>query len=208
MIDAAERQQLPTGDGRDVASVVTQILSADTDYALLVPDIEARVASGEKKYGMRLKTNNGRNVDLDLYQELLDGLNYSTQAFLQPDNPTYMAIFYDLARLALKIKRILTTLETLHANDQKDNLDMDFPLVSCITPTYNRRHFSPRAVRCFLSQDYPNLEWVILDDGTDPIKDLLPDDPRIKYHPIPPKLAPDLKMDHCFELSRGIWHRI
>jgi hypothetical protein len=119
MIDAAERQQLPTGDGRDVASVVTQILSADTDYALLVPDIEARVASGEKKYGMRLKTNNGRNVDLDLYQELLDGLNYSTQAFLQTNNHVYMAIFYDLARLALKIKRILTTLEAIHANDQK-----------------------------------------------------------------------------------------
>lgn len=80
---------------------------------------------------------------------------------------------------------------------------MDFPLVTCVTPTYNRRHFFPRAIRCFLAQDYPNLEWVILDDGTDPIKDLLPDDPRIRYHQTPPKRAHGLKMDHCFELASG-----
>ena len=55
-------------------------------------------------------------------------------------------------------------------------------LVTCVTPTYNRREFWPRAVRCFLSQDYPELEWVVVDNGTDPIADLLPDDPRVKYH--------------------------
>jgi glycosyltransferase involved in cell wall biosynthesis len=80
---------------------------------------------------------------------------------------------------------------------------MDYPLVSCVTPTYNRRHFFPRAIRCFLSQDYPNLEWVILDDGTDPIKDILPDDPRIKYHHIPSKRAHGPKMDYSFELAAG-----
>jgi glycosyltransferase involved in cell wall biosynthesis len=57
--------------------------------------------------------------------------------------------------------------------------EMNFPLVSCIMPTYNRRHFIPRAIRCFQTQDYPNLELIIVDDGTDPIADVLPDDPRI-----------------------------
>jgi hypothetical protein len=121
MIDAAERQKLPTGDGRDVATEVCTALRVDEDFIALVPDIEARVAAGEKKYGVRLKTDNGRNVDLDLYQELLDGMNYSMQAFLQTDDHAYTAIFYDLARLAFKIKRILTTLEAL--NDQKGTSD-------------------------------------------------------------------------------------
>jgi glycosyltransferase involved in cell wall biosynthesis len=77
------------------------------------------------------------------------------------------------------------------------------PLVSALTPTHNRREFFPRAVRCFLSQDYPNLEWIILDDGPDPIKDLLPDDPRIKYFHELPKRNHGQKMNRCFELSQG-----
>jgi glycosyltransferase involved in cell wall biosynthesis len=81
---------------------------------------------------------------------------------------------------------------------------MGAPLISCLTPTYNRRGFFPRAVKCFLSQDYPNLEWVILDDGTDSIKDLLPDDPRIKYFQESPKQPHSVKMNRCFELSSGV----
>jgi hypothetical protein len=57
----------------------------------------------------------------------------------------------------------------------------DCPLVSCIMPTYNRRRFVPRAIRSFLRQDFPNKELVIVDDGTDAIGDLVPDDPRMRY---------------------------
>ena len=55
------------------------------------------------------------------------------------------------------------------------------PLVSCIMPTFNRRAFFPRAVHCFLSQNYPHTELVVVDDGTDPIADLLPSDTRVRY---------------------------
>ena len=78
-----------------------------------------------------------------------------------------------------------------------------FPLVSALTPTYNRREFFPRAVRCFLAQDYPNLEWIILDDGTDPIGNLLPEDPRIKYFQESPKKNHGEKMNRCMTLSQG-----
>ena len=54
------------------------------------------------------------------------------------------------------------------------------PLVSCIMPTYNRREFVPRAIRYFLRQDYANKELIIIDDGTDAIKDLVSDDERIR----------------------------
>lgn len=55
------------------------------------------------------------------------------------------------------------------------------PLVSCIMPTYDRRRFVPDALRYFQRQDYPRLELLILDDGSDPIADLVPEDSRIRY---------------------------
>jgi glycosyltransferase involved in cell wall biosynthesis len=76
-------------------------------------------------------------------------------------------------------------------------------LVSCLTPTYNRRAFFPRAIKCFLAQDYPDLEWIILDDGQEPIQDLLPPDPRIKYFHQDARELHGAKMNRCFELSQG-----
>jgi glycosyltransferase involved in cell wall biosynthesis len=48
------------------------------------------------------------------------------------------------------------------------------PFVSVLTPTYNRRKFIPTAIACFKAQEYPmkQMEWIILDDGTDKVKDL------------------------------------
>jgi glycosyltransferase involved in cell wall biosynthesis len=57
----------------------------------------------------------------------------------------------------------------------------DAPLVSCIMPTFNRRGFVGDAIKNFQTQDYPNLELLIVDDGTDSIEDLVPSDPRIRY---------------------------
>tara|TARA_Y100000385_G_C13076870_1_gene631839 strand:+ start:26 stop:964 length:939 start_codon:yes stop_codon:yes gene_type:complete len=38
-------------------------------------------------------------------------------------------------------------------------------------------------IQCFNNQDYPKekLEWIILDDGTDPIEDLVKDIPNVNY---------------------------
>lgn len=40
------------------------------------------------------------------------------------------------------------------------------PLVTVITPTYNRADYLPETVESILSQDYPNLEYIVLDDGS------------------------------------------
>lgn len=40
--------------------------------------------------------------------------------------------------------------------------------VSIITPTYDREKFHPQIYACFKSQDYLNLEWLILDDSPAP----------------------------------------
>jgi glycosyltransferase involved in cell wall biosynthesis len=57
----------------------------------------------------------------------------------------------------------------------------DRPSVSCLIPTYNRREFVPRAIDCFLNQDYANRELIVIDDGTDPIEDVLLHDPRLRW---------------------------
>jgi glycosyltransferase involved in cell wall biosynthesis len=38
-------------------------------------------------------------------------------------------------------------------------------LISCVLPTRGRRELAQKAVDCFLAQDYPNRELVILDDA-------------------------------------------
>jgi hypothetical protein len=59
----------------------------------------------------------------------------------------------------------------------------DLPPVSIITITRDRRAFIPLAKYCFLAQSYPQekMEWVIVDDGKDQIKDLVSDLPNVKY---------------------------
>jgi predicted O-methyltransferase YrrM len=55
------------------------------------------------------------------------------------------------------------------------------PLVSCLMPTADRRAFVPQAIEYFLRQDYPHRELIVLDDGSDPVADLIPLDSRIRY---------------------------
>src|SRR5574341_203518 len=40
------------------------------------------------------------------------------------------------------------------------------PLVTVITPTYNRASFLDETVNSILAQDYPNIEYIVLDDGS------------------------------------------
>jgi len=58
-----------------------------------------------------------------------------------------------------------------------------FPFVSICTPTFNRRPFIPFMIKCFEQQTYPKnrIEWIIIDDGTDPIEELVKDIPQVKY---------------------------
>ncbi len=60
---------------------------------------------------------------------------------------------------------------------------MQGPLVSVILPTYNRAALLPRAVESVLSQDYSNLELIIIDDGsTDNTPEIVSSiaDPRVR----------------------------
>ncbi len=65
---------------------------------------------------------------------------------------------------------------------------MTTPLkVSVITPTFNRAQFIRRSIECYRNQTFPlnQMEWIILDDGTEPIEAILldaaDDIPNIRY---------------------------
>ena len=45
---------------------------------------------------------------------------------------------------------------------------MSLPLVSIITPTFNRPEFLNLVLECVLGQSYENIEWIILDDSLEP----------------------------------------
>jgi glycosyltransferase involved in cell wall biosynthesis len=77
------------------------------------------------------------------------------------------------------------------------------PLVSCIMPTADRRRFAPQAILNFLAQDYAGKELIILDDGTDSIADLVPNDERIRYLRSDQKQSLGAKRNECVKLSRG-----
>jgi glycosyltransferase involved in cell wall biosynthesis len=76
------------------------------------------------------------------------------------------------------------------------------PFVSCIMPTRNRAAFLPAAIDCFLKQDYPNKELIILGDNDEahgielcsawPVRYVI--DKRMDIGP---------KRNRCCELSQG-----
>jgi len=79
------------------------------------------------------------------------------------------------------------------------------PFVSVCTPTFNRRPFIPAMLKCFDHQTYPmdRMEWIIIDDGTDKIEDLVKDHPNIKYFKYDTKMTLGKKRNLLHEKSKG-----
>ena len=67
--------------------------------------------------------------------------------------------------------------------NKNKTVDSKLPFVSVCTPTFNRRPFVEMMIKCFDSQDYPKnkMEWIIIDDGSDPVEDIVKSHPSVKY---------------------------
>jgi hypothetical protein len=79
------------------------------------------------------------------------------------------------------------------------------PFVSVCTPTFNRRPFILSMIKCFEHQDYPKdrLEWIIIDDGTDKIGDLVAHIPQVKYVALEKKRLLGQKRNLMHEKTKG-----
>jgi glycosyltransferase involved in cell wall biosynthesis len=76
-------------------------------------------------------------------------------------------------------------------------------MVSCLMPTADRRQFVPLAVACFLAQDHPSCELLVVDDGRDAVRDLVPDDPRVRYLRLDRRLPLGAKRNLACEAAAG-----
>jgi glycosyltransferase involved in cell wall biosynthesis len=87
--------------------------------------------------------------------------------------------------------------------------EANFPFVSVVTPTYNRRKFIPYLIQCYEHQEYrkDRMEWIILDDGQDKVKDLFDQAstriPNLRYIPLDEKLTIGAKRNRLNQEAKG-----
>lgn len=88
---------------------------------------------------------------------------------------------------------------------KKQHKNKDLPTVSICTITFNRRPFIPYLIKAINNQTYPKdkLEWIIIDDGTDKIGDLVKDIPFAKYFSYDEKMTIGKKRNLSHEKSTG-----
>lgn len=81
------------------------------------------------------------------------------------------------------------------------------PFVSVCTPTFNRRPFIPTMFECFKNQTYPmdRIEWIIVDDGTDRIDDLVKSSgiSNIQYFALDTKMPLGEKRNFMHKKAKG-----
>ena len=81
----------------------------------------------------------------------------------------------------------------------------ELPFVSICTPTFNRRPFIANLIKCFDSQTYPKdkMEWIIVDDGTDKIEDMVSNHPLVRYYKYDKKMSLGRKRNVMHKKARG-----
>ena len=91
-------------------------------------------------------------------------------------------------------------------NKNKNNFSATtLPFVSVCTPTFNRRPFIEAMIACFNSQDYPKerMEWIIVDDGSDLVEDMVVQHPNVKYFKYDKKMTLGWKRNIMHEKAKG-----
>jgi hypothetical protein len=129
---------------------------------------------------------NLEDTDVESVMEALDCYVKTTQEDLRSVSDQSRKQYED--RHAEFVERLAKRIDTLkgtphYAIQEHLPKEEDLPCISIITLTRDRRAFIPLLKYCRVAQSYPEskVEWVIVDDGADPIKELITDMPNVKY---------------------------
>jgi hypothetical protein len=104
-------QPKPKPGQEDVVRMATGYLE-DAGFEKTAADLELRAQKGEQKYGRRLESYNGRDALVDLYQEVLDAVNYALQLKLEKHDDGMF--FFKLAKMARRIRERIDSREKVN----------------------------------------------------------------------------------------------
>ncbi|HTX02979.1 MAG TPA: glycosyltransferase family 2 protein [Candidatus Acidoferrales bacterium] len=110
----------------------------------------------------------------------------------------------DASSMAPPVRRTLPPVEALRTAiaDQLPRMTRG-PLVSLIVPSYNRRHLLDRALRRLSAQIYQDIEIIIVNDGGEPVDDIVAHYPRSRLVNLPQNRGVEGALVAGFEASRG-----
>jgi glycosyltransferase involved in cell wall biosynthesis len=78
------------------------------------------------------------------------------------------------------------------------------PLVSIVVPVYNQGHYLDEAVQSLLAQTYPNIEIIVLDDGsTDATPDVLKKYTGRLYWESQPNMGQSFTLNKGWQMAKG-----
>jgi len=88
-------------------------------------------------------------------------------------------------------------------------IEKENPLISCITPTFNRAHLLPRTIESTINQTYTNWEMIIVDDGSkdnteEVVRNYMKKDERIRYFKNPGK-GGNAARNYGIKQAKGEW---
>jgi glycosyltransferase involved in cell wall biosynthesis len=83
-------------------------------------------------------------------------------------------------------------------------MPMAAPLISIITPTFERQQFLPFVAQCVLGQSFSDFEWLVLDDSAHPSSFMQKlADPRVIYEHTGQKTTIGQKRNRLVERAQG-----